>query len=91
MTFAIYDNPATARREQYRSGELVADVTLNLLYDYGAKERHRLPVALNVGRWVPGRCVAIATRCLKSSSGIYAPSKSSRRDFNSGVSFDRRG
>lgn len=57
MTAAVYDNPATMRREAWQDGRLVCDVSAAQLETRGWEGHRRFPFMLNVGYWSAGQLI----------------------------------
>jgi hypothetical protein len=55
MTAAVYDNPATMRREGWQDGRLEGFVSRSLMESRGFRESGLMPWWLNVGNWSPGK------------------------------------
>jgi len=55
MASAVYDNPITMAREAWVDGQLVASISLKLMYIRGFNGFPELPFMLNCGPWEEGK------------------------------------
>lgn len=54
MAVAVYDNPATMRREAWQDGRLIADISLELMSIKGFNGHPSMFFPLNCGKWKHG-------------------------------------
>lgn len=52
---AVYDNPASLRRESWENGKVIAFITATLLMEKGFNGHPRMFFAFNCGPWTPGK------------------------------------